>query len=142
VQAWLEGEYPGIDQRARAEGAEIHRGDETALLNTDVRGRSFAPAGKTPVSMVVGSSRQKLNADLKQEMGKRVPVRTKARLREATNEHMAMLEQNPGCVTGYFQLSSLRLHGAGSIALTASSRHTGRLDVAERPVRPCGCVFR
>ena len=27
VQAWLEGEYPGIEQRARAEGAEIHWGD-------------------------------------------------------------------------------------------------------------------
>ena len=47
VQAWLQGEYPAIEQRARAEGAEIHWADETALVNTDVRGRSFAPAGKT-----------------------------------------------------------------------------------------------
>jgi transposase len=188
VQAWLEGEYPGIEQRARAEGAEIHWGDETALVNTDVRGRSFAPAGKTPVAMAVGGTRQKLsmiatvtnqgktrwmiideafdaeklieflaalikdagkkvflildnlrvhhsklvkawvaerqdqielfylpsyspqlnpeerlNADLKQEMGKRVPVRTKAKLREAANDHMAMLEQNPLRVMSYFQ---------------------------------------
>jgi transposase len=188
VQAWLEGEYPGIEQRARAEGAEIHWGDETALVNTDVRGRSFAPAGKTPVTMAVGGTRQKLsmiatvtnqgktrwmiideafdadklieflaalikdagkkvflildnlrvhhsklvkawvaerpdqielfylpsyspqlnpeerlNADLKQEMGKRVPVRTKAKLREAANDHMAMLEQNPERVMSYFQ---------------------------------------
>ncbi len=188
VQAWLEGEYPGIEQRARAEGAEIHWGDETALVNTDVRGRSFAPAGKTPVAMAVGGTRQKLsmiatvtnqgktrwmiideafdadkliefltalikdagkkvflildnlrvhhsklvkawvaerqdqielfylpsyspqlnpeerlNADLKQEMGKRVPVRTKAKLREAANDHMAMLEQNPERVMSYFQ---------------------------------------
>ncbi|MDB5869674.1 MAG: family transposase [Polaromonas sp.] len=44
VQAWLEGEYPAIEQRARAEGAEIHWGDETALVNTNVRGRSFSPA--------------------------------------------------------------------------------------------------
>lgn len=188
VQAWLEGEYPGIEERARAEGAEIHWGDETALVNTDVRGRSFAPAGKTPVTMAVGGTRQKLsmiatvtnqgktrwmiideafdaeklieflaalikdagkkvflildnlrvhhsklvkawvaerqdqielfylpsyspqlnpeerlNADLKQEMGKRVPVRTKAKLREAANDHMAMLEQNPERVMSYFQ---------------------------------------
>ena len=188
VQAWLQGEYPGIEQRARAEGAEIHWGDDTALVNTDVRGRSFAPAGKTPVAMAVGGTRQKLsmiatvtnqgktrwmiideafdaqklieflaalikdagkkvflildnlrvhhsklvkawvaerqdqielfylpsyspqlnpeerlNADLKQEMGKRVPVRTKAKLREAANEHMAMLEQNPERVMSYFQ---------------------------------------
>ena len=61
VQAWLEGEYPGIVQRARAEGADIHWGDETALVNTDVRGRSFAPAGKTAVAMAVGGTRQKLS---------------------------------------------------------------------------------
>ena len=188
VQAWLEGEYPAIEQRARAEGAEIHWGDETALVNTDVRGRSFAPAGKTPVAMAVGGTRQKLsmiatvtnqgkarwmiideafdadklieflqslikdagkkvflildnlrvhhsklvkawvaqrqdqielfylpsyspqlnpeerlNADLKQEMGKRVPIRTKAKLREAANDHMVMLEQNPERVMSYFQ---------------------------------------
>jgi transposase len=188
VQAWLEGEYPAIEQRARAEGGEIHWGDETALVNTDVRGRSYAPAGKTPVTMAVGGTRQKLsmiatvtnqgktrwmiideafdaeklieflqalikdagkkvflildnlrvhhsklvkawvaerkdqielfylpsyspqlnpeerlNADLKQEMGKRVPVRTKAKLREAANEHMLMLEKTPERVIGYFQ---------------------------------------
>ena len=188
VQAWLEGEYPAIEQRARAEGGEIHWGDETALVNTDVRGRSFSPAGKTPVAMAVGGTRHKLsmiatvtnqgktrwmiideafdaeklieflqaltqdagkkvflildnlrvhhsrlvkawvaerhnqielfylpsyspqlnpeerlNADLKQEIGKRVPVRTKAKLREAANDHMAMLEQNPERVVAYFQ---------------------------------------
>ena len=188
VQAWLEGEYPAIEQRARAEGGEIHWGDETALVNTDVRGRSYAPAGKTPVAMAVGGTRQKLsmiatvtnqgktrwmiideafdaeklieflqalikdagkkvflildnlrvhhsklvkawvserqdqielfylpsyspqlnpeerlNADLKQEMSKRVPVRTKAKLREAANEHMTMLEKTPERVIGYFQ---------------------------------------
>ena len=36
-------------------------------------------------------------------MGKRVPVRTKAKLREAANAHMAMLGQNPERVIGYFQ---------------------------------------
>ncbi|ABM39020.1 ISXo7 transposase [Polaromonas naphthalenivorans CJ2] len=188
VQAWLEGEYPAIEQRARQEGAEIHWGDETALVNTDVRGRSFAPAGKTPVARTVGGTRQKLsmiatvtnqgktrwmiiddafdadklieflralvkdagkkvflildnlrvhhskivkawvanhrdeielfylpsyspqlnpeerlNADLKQEMGKRVPARSKAKLRDAANEHMALLERTPERVIAYFQ---------------------------------------
>jgi transposase len=46
---------------------------------------------------------ERLNADLKQEMGKRVPVRTKAKLREAANDHMTMLEQNPERVMSYFQ---------------------------------------
>jgi transposase len=188
VQAWLQGEYPAIEQRARCEGGEIHWGDETALVNTDVRGRSFAPMGKTPVTKTVGGTRQKLsmiatvtnqgkarwmiiddafdaeklieflaslikdagkkvflildnlrvhhskivkawvadridrielfylpsyspqlnpeerlNADLKQEMGKRVPVRTKVKLREAANEHMAMLDRTPERVIAYFQ---------------------------------------
>ena len=188
MQAWLEGQYPGIEQRARNEGAEIHWGDETALVNTDVRGRSYAPAGKTPVAMAVGGTRHKLsmiatvtnqgkarwliiddafdadkfieflaalikdagkkvflildnlrvhhsklvkawvaehsaqielfylpsyspqlnpeerlNADLKQEMGRRMPVRTKAKLRAAASEHMAMLEQSPERVMAYFQ---------------------------------------
>ena len=188
VQAWLDEEYPEIEKRAKAEGAEIHWGDETAVVNTDVRGRCYAPKGQTPVTFAVGGTRQKLsmiatvtnqgktrwmiideafdadklieflqalikdagkkvflildnlrvhhsklvkawvaehqdqielfylpsyspqlnpeerlNADLKQEIGKRVPVRTKAKLREAANDHMAMLEQNPERVIGYFQ---------------------------------------
>jgi transposase len=188
VQAWLQGEYPGIEQRARAEGAEIHWCDESALVNTDVRGRSFAPRGKTPVLPTVGGTRQKLsmiatvtnqgktrwmiideafnadklieflqtltrdagrkvflildnlrvhhskivkawvaeheeqielfyllshspqlnpeerlNADLKQEMGKRVPARTKTKLRKAASAHMQMLENNPKRVISYFQ---------------------------------------
>ena len=188
VQAWLQGQYPAIEQRARREGGEIHWGDETALVNTDVRGRSYAPAGKTPVTLAVGGARQKLsmiatvtnqgkarwmiideafdseklieflqalikdagkkvflildnlrvhhskvvkswvaarveqielfylpsyspqlnpeerlNADLKQEMGKRVPGRTKAKLRQAANDHMTMLQSNPQRGIGYFQ---------------------------------------
>lgn len=61
VQAWLDDQYPEIEARAKAEGAEIHWGDETALVNTDVRGRSYAPAGKTPVAFAVGGTRQKLS---------------------------------------------------------------------------------
>jgi hypothetical protein len=51
---------------------------------------------------------ERLNADLKQEIGKRVPLRGKARLREAANDHMAMLEQNPERVMSYFQDSRVR----------------------------------
>jgi len=61
VKKWLDEEYPAIEQRAKDEGGEIHWGDETALVNTDVRGRSYAPAGKTPVTLVVGGTRQKLS---------------------------------------------------------------------------------
>ena len=51
---------------------------------------------------------ERLNADLKQQMGKRVPVRTKAKLREAANEHMAMLDKSPERVMAYFQDSRVR----------------------------------
>ena len=47
--AWLEDTYPVIADRARAEGAEIHWGDEKAPVTTDVLGCRFAPKGKTPV---------------------------------------------------------------------------------------------
>jgi len=61
VQKWLDEEYPAIAHRAKAEGAEVHWGDETALVNSDVRGRGYAPAGKTPVACIVGGTRQKLS---------------------------------------------------------------------------------
>lgn len=188
VQAWLDEQYPEIEKRAKTEGAEIHWGDETALVNTDVRGRSYAPAGKTPVAYAIGGTRQKLsmiatvtnqgktrwmiideafnsdklieflealikdagrkvflildnlrvhhskpvkawaaerkdkielfylpsyspelnpeerlNADLKQAIGSKVPARTKAKLKTAATEHMTRLEQNPDRVISYFQ---------------------------------------
>lgn len=61
VKAWLDESYPAIAKRAKDENAEIHWGDETALTNTDVRGRGFQPKGQTPVAFAVGGSRQKLS---------------------------------------------------------------------------------
>lgn len=188
VSAWLNEDYPAIARRAKAEGAEIHWGDETALVNTDTRGRSYAPRGQTPVAKVVGSTRQKLsmistvtnqgktrwmiidgnfnherlieffesliedtdrkvflildnlgvhhckpvkawlakhadeievfylpsyspelnpderlNADLKQAIGSRVPARTKPKLWDAAKQHMKQLEAQSHRVRAYFQ---------------------------------------
>lgn len=188
VQAWLDEGYPAIGQRARSEGAGIHWGDETAVVNTDVRGRCYAPAGKTPVTLAVGGRRQKLsmiatvtsqgtarwmiidgafnadrligflealirdagkkvflipdnlrvhhgkpvkawvdghqdkmelfclpghspepnpeerlNADLKQALYTKVPVRTRSRLKAAATGHMQTLEKSPGRVKKFFQ---------------------------------------
>jgi transposase len=61
VRKWLDETYPEIKQRAKEEDAEIHWGDETAVVNTDVRGRGYAPRGDTPVAYVVGGTRQKLS---------------------------------------------------------------------------------
>ena len=185
MRTWLDETYPVIAERAKAEYAEIHWGDE--LVNTDVRGRSYAPRGQTPVAMVVGGTRQKLsmiasvinqgktrwmiidgafnheklieffevlvadagrkvflildnlgvhhckpvkqrlverseqmelfylpsyspelnpeerlNADLKRVIGRKVPVRTKAKLRAAAEQHMEVIGSEPERVKAYF----------------------------------------
>ena len=52
VKKWLEHDYPSIAARAKAEGAEIHWGDESGLRSDDVRGHGYAPKGQTPVVRV------------------------------------------------------------------------------------------
>ena len=188
VKTWLDEQYPAIAERAKEEGAEIHWGDETALVNTDVRGRSYSPRGVTPVTAVVGGTRHKLsmistvtnqgkarwmiidgafnherlieflqaliddaqmkvflvldnlgvhhckpvkkwlaehqeyievfylpsyspelnpderlNAELKQVIGRRVPARTKSKLRAVTDQHMTELAEQPERVRAYFR---------------------------------------
>jgi transposase len=49
VKQWLDSDYPILAQRAKLEGAEILWGDESGLRSDDVRGRSYAPKGQTPV---------------------------------------------------------------------------------------------
>jgi len=187
VKKWLEDTYPSIAKRAQAQDGEIHWGDETGVVNTDVRGRGYAPKGKTPVAMVVGGTREKLsmissvtnqgktrwmiidgafnharliefleallkdaprkvflildnlgvhhckpvkawlakhseqievfylpsyspelnpderlNASLKQALGTRVALRTKAKLKHATEAHMIGLETQPERVRAFF----------------------------------------
>lgn len=61
VKKWLDEEYPAISARAKAEKAEIHWADETAVMNTDVRGRSYSPRGVTPTTCSVWGARQKFS---------------------------------------------------------------------------------
>jgi transposase len=49
VQRWLRQDYPAIQARARREKGTVFWGDETGLRSDDVRGRSYAPRGHTPV---------------------------------------------------------------------------------------------
>jgi transposase len=49
VRRWLRQDYPAIVAQVRAEKGTIFWGDETGLRSDDVRGRSFAPRGRTPV---------------------------------------------------------------------------------------------
>jgi transposase len=49
VQRWLQVDYPAIVEKAKAEGAEIYWGDETAVRQDAAWLRGYAPAGQTPV---------------------------------------------------------------------------------------------
>jgi len=49
VKKWMEKDYPEICKKAKREEGDVFWGDETGLRSGDVRGRGFAPKGKTPV---------------------------------------------------------------------------------------------
>ena len=54
VKEWLEKEYPAIKKRAAKENAIIYFGDETGMRSDHQAGRSYAPAGETPVIKKTG----------------------------------------------------------------------------------------
>jgi hypothetical protein len=60
VDRWVNQEYPKIAKAAKIEGAEIQWGDETGLRSADVRGRGYAPKGKTP-AVLANANRSKLS---------------------------------------------------------------------------------
>lgn len=49
IEKWLKDTYPGVAARAKAEGATIYWGDETAVKEDANWVRGYAPRGKTPV---------------------------------------------------------------------------------------------
>jgi transposase len=52
VRRWLRQEYPAIMARAKQARGVVFWGDETGLRSDDVRGRSYAPRGRTPLIRV------------------------------------------------------------------------------------------
>jgi len=54
VRKWLDELYPRIKRMSKKEKAMIFWGDETGIRSHDNRGRSFAPAGQTPVVRKTG----------------------------------------------------------------------------------------
>src|ERR687884_186881 len=52
VRRWLRRDYPALVARARRARGVIFWGDETGLRSDAVRGRSYAPRGRTPVVRV------------------------------------------------------------------------------------------
>jgi transposase len=60
VDDWLNVEFPGISERAKAEDAEIFFGDETGIQNTANYAKGYSPIGQTPV-VKVESKKMKIN---------------------------------------------------------------------------------
>lgn len=54
VKKWLEEEFPALKKRAQKEKAVIYFGDETGMRSDHQAGRSYAPAGQTPVIKKTG----------------------------------------------------------------------------------------
>ena len=187
IRKWMQEDFPAIARRARALGGAVHWCDETAIVNTDVRGRSYAPEGRTPVAYAPGARQklsmistvtnkgeanwqiidgnfnadrlieflghllkstpkkiflimdnlrthhckpvkawfaahsqrievfylpsyapelnpdERLNASLKHAIRAKVPVRTKAKMRAATEQHMIHIAENKELVKSFFQ---------------------------------------
>jgi transposase len=192
VRDWLRQGYPAIVARARRTRGVIFWGDETGLRADDVRGRSYAPRGKTPVvrptprriglglisaisnrgelrwkvldgaikapvlidflQRLIKDARRKLflildrlpvhraavvrdwlarhtakievsylpsyspelnpdeglNADLKQHVTRKAPMRSKQQLKQAAISHMRRLAKSPARVRSYFRQKSVR----------------------------------
>lgn len=53
VAQWLEQDNPAIVERAKAEDAEIHWGEETAVSSVELHPRGYAPKERTPVRFMV-----------------------------------------------------------------------------------------
>ena len=54
VRRWLREEYPALAARAKAEGAEIHWGDEVGAQSEPTRPRGYAPRNEPPEQTVSG----------------------------------------------------------------------------------------
>jgi transposase len=54
VRRWLEEEYPAVAARAKAEGAEIHWGDEAGVRPEAAPQRGYAPPNEPPEQAVPG----------------------------------------------------------------------------------------
>jgi transposase len=52
VRRWVRRDYPAIVARAKRARGAVFWGDETGLRSDDVRGRSYAPRGRTPLVRV------------------------------------------------------------------------------------------
>lgn len=135
VQTWLNEQYPEIEQRAKTEGGEIHWGDETALVNTDVRGRCYAPAGKTPVTYTVGGTRQKLSmmATVTNQGKTRWMIIDEAFNADKLIEFLEALIKDAGKKVLFLILDNLRVHHSKPVIKTWVAERQDKIDLFYLP---------
>ena len=68
VTRWLAEAYPALRARAKRERARILWGDEMGIRSDHTRGRSYAPAGQTPI---VGKTGRRFSVNVIQAVGNR-----------------------------------------------------------------------
>ena len=61
VEQWLQANYSAIAAWAKAEGAEMCWGGETAVASLEHSPRGYAPKGKTPVLVRSQAKRERIN---------------------------------------------------------------------------------
>ena len=49
ISHWLKTEFPAIKKRAKQQKADIYWEDETSVETGDIRGKGYAPKGRTPI---------------------------------------------------------------------------------------------
>ena len=77
-----------------------------------MRGRSYAPRGRTPLVRVWYSPElnpdEGVNADLKQAVPRKAPARSKQQLKRATISHMHSLANRPQRIRAIFRHQQFR----------------------------------
>jgi hypothetical protein len=72
---------------------------------------------------------ERSNSDLKQAMGKSVPVCTSERLRSAANDHMMRVQRSPERVKTYFQDRSVKYAAAQNFFGLEQQQYGERADI-------------
>jgi transposase len=112
VDAWLKEEYPEIQARAKAENAQIFWGDETGIQNNTQHGRSYAPAGQTPVQPLPAKrvSLNMISAITNQGTVRFLLYESTMTAKVLKKFLRALIESTPGKV--FLILDNLRVHHA------------------------------
>jgi transposase len=132
VRHWLKKTYPAIQAKARRQKGQIFWGDETGLRSDDVRGRSYAPRGKTPI---VRPSQKRANVGVISAVSNQGELRWMVLHGAITAPVLIVFLQrlirDAGCKV-FLILDRLRVHRA-RIVMDWLAGHTAQIEVFYLP---------